>query len=266
MYLGDTHTDGHTNIELLAVEFDREIERIILMHRYVIKTAARDFGQLYERLLAAHNYEDSGYDGGDAIWDTEQELGVNPWDVEEHFGLLSLARAVSLAEIVLARLAAACWERLELTVFPQGRTWPRQWEVDFYKTCLRTKFDSNGRGFETLRRLRDLYMHGYGVPVREVTFIPWPPAFIGSLSQVNSRRKRQSWVTRVSPVSSVRTLFATQRPGSATNSCSAFQQPISRLLHAFELWSGSAATSARRPRRSSTERATTSLHHVSFEE
>lgn len=81
--------------------------------------------------------------------------------------MLSLARAVSLAEIVLARLAAACWERPDLTVFTQGKTWPRQWEIDFYRTCLRTKFDSNGRGFETLRRLRDLYMHGYGVPVRE---------------------------------------------------------------------------------------------------
>lgn len=46
MYLGDTHTGGHTDIALHVDEFDRELERIILMHRYAIKTVSRDFGQV----------------------------------------------------------------------------------------------------------------------------------------------------------------------------------------------------------------------------
>ncbi|MFC8501298.1 hypothetical protein ACFUC1_02990 [Pedococcus sp. NPDC057267] len=167
MYLGDSHLGGHTHVDFLVREFDAELERIIKVHRYIVKVAARDFDEEYERFLSMHNYEVDGYDGGDAIWDAEQTLGVNPWAVEQHLGLLSLARALSLAEIVMARLAAACWEQPEITVFPKGKTWPRRWEREFYRTCLNVEFDPEASGMGTLRSLRDLYVHGYGVPVHE---------------------------------------------------------------------------------------------------
>lgn len=35
------------------------------------------------------------------------------------------------------------------------------------QTCLNSSFDTDGEGLGTLRALRDLYMHGYGVPVQE---------------------------------------------------------------------------------------------------
>lgn len=133
MYLGDSHIGGHTQVDFLVREFHQELDRIIGLHQYVIKRMASDFEAEYESLLAKYAGEDSSYDGGDAIWDAEKALGVNPWEAEGQVGLLSLARAISLTDIVLARLAAACWERPELTVFPKGKTWPRHWAQEFYK-------------------------------------------------------------------------------------------------------------------------------------
>lgn len=167
MYLGESHVGTRTRVDFLMQEFETELDGIVKLHRYVIMAAARDFNREYNLLLSKNAHEDSAYDGGDAIWDAEKILGINPWNVEHHLGLLSLSRAVSLAEIVLARLAATCWERPELTVFPNGKTWPRGWERAFYKTCLKNPFDPNKGGLGTLRALRDLYVHGYGVPVKE---------------------------------------------------------------------------------------------------
>lgn len=165
MYLGDTHADSRMDVEWLMREFASELREIIALHRYVVTTATREFETVYERLLAEHTGGEDDYNGGDAICDAEEELGVNPWNVEQHLGLMTLARAVSLAEIVMARLAAVCWTRPELTVFPNGRTWQRAWEHEFYKTCLEVKFDPDDDGFGPLRQLRDASIHGYGVPV-----------------------------------------------------------------------------------------------------
>lgn len=42
---------------------------------------------------------------------------------------------------------------------------PREWEREFYRTCLQKPFNTNSNGFGELREIRDLYAHGYGVPV-----------------------------------------------------------------------------------------------------
>lgn len=163
MYLGDSHASNHIDIETLLRESTEELEKIVTLHRYVTRTVEREFTASYDRHLKVNDPE--YYDGGDAIWDAEKEIGVTPWHVDKHFGLLSLARGVSLAEVVMARMAAKVWEIPELTVFPNGKMWSRTWEKEFYRTVLNQRFDSYGNGFGPLRSLRDVYIHGYGVPV-----------------------------------------------------------------------------------------------------
>jgi hypothetical protein len=125
----------------------------------------RDFRQLYEIFL--DNNDPENYDGGDAIWDAEQDLGFEPSEVSEHAGLMALTRAMSLSEVTLARMAAAWFAEPEEVVFISGRVWSRGWEESFYKTCLVTPFSTSSNGFGPLRDLRDLYVHGYGITTNE---------------------------------------------------------------------------------------------------
>jgi hypothetical protein len=167
MLFGETHTaSARRDVEPLMVDFAAEIDSIIALHRHVVTSTERDFTAAYERHLSEHDPAYESYDGADAVWDAEQELGFTPWSTEQHIGLMSLTRGVALAEIVMARLAASRFAHPQHTVFPNGQTWTRAWEAAFYKTCLNVRFDPASGGFGALRSLRDLYSHGYGVPVR----------------------------------------------------------------------------------------------------
>lgn len=156
-YLTD-RTRWHLHVQ----DFDEELDAVLAMHRYLVRASRRDFRAEYERQLAIHNPEN--YDGGDAIWDAEIAIGVNSWDVESHAGLMAIARAVSIAEVMFARMAAHFLRDPEIWVFPNEGLWMRDWESKFYKFVLVAPFDVGGNGFGPLRELRDLYTHGYGVP------------------------------------------------------------------------------------------------------
>lgn len=80
---------------------------------------------------------------------------------------MAISRAVSLCEVFFARMAASTINDADRWVFPKGSSWPRDWERKFYKTTLTTPFIVDGDGFGALRDLRDLYVHGYGVPALE---------------------------------------------------------------------------------------------------
>lgn len=165
---GVRHADlltDRTESRLLLMDFDDEFTQILNMHRYLVKSSNRDFNIAYDRFLESGNPEN--YDGGDAIWDAENELGINPWDVESHAGLMAITRCVSLCEVMFARMAASQLKNPEHWVFPNGQSWVREWERLFYKTVLTTPFLVDGNGFGALRDLRDLYVHGYGVPATE---------------------------------------------------------------------------------------------------
>lgn len=45
--------------------------------------------------------------------------------------------------------------------------WLRDWEREFYERATVVPFKTDGNGFGTLRSLRDLYSHGYGIPATE---------------------------------------------------------------------------------------------------
>ncbi|THG32867.1 hypothetical protein E6C64_00350 [Naasia lichenicola] len=80
---------------------------------------------------------------------------------------MAITRAVSLAEVTLARMAAAWVGPAHHYVFPMGNLWSRQWEALFYRTVLVKPFLMSANGFSAARDLRDLYTHGYGVPATE---------------------------------------------------------------------------------------------------
>jgi hypothetical protein len=154
-----------TSWHLHLNDFDEEMDKIAAMHRFLVLTAHGQFTKEYERLMSQPG--DGNYDGGDAIWDAEKLVGVTPWDIEGHAGLMAITRAVSLAEVMLARMAASRVSAPETFVFPKGGLWIRQWEGEFYKTVLASPFIVSANGFNAARELRDLYSHGYGVPATE---------------------------------------------------------------------------------------------------
>ncbi|VXB72058.1 hypothetical protein [Frigoribacterium sp. 9N] len=154
-----------TSWHLHLYDFNAEMDKIVAMHRFLVTVSERDFGNEWDRLMEGPG--DGNYDGGDALWDAEKTVGVSPDDVASHAGLMAVTRAVSLTEVMLARLAAAHLTDPSKWVFPKGSLWQRDWEMKFYKTVLVARFNSEGSGFGALRSLRDLYVHGYGIPVTE---------------------------------------------------------------------------------------------------
>lgn len=146
-------------------DFNEELDRIIAMHKYLVTVSEVQFEAEYERLLSERGGED--YDGGDAVWDAEKSLGINPWSVASHAGLMAVTRAISLSEVTLARMAASLLKDPEYWVFPKGQLWFREWEGHFFDSVPLEPMKVEGNGFGTLRGLRDLYTHGYGIPTTE---------------------------------------------------------------------------------------------------
>jgi hypothetical protein len=151
IYLGTLHSDK-LELRSLVADFNRELNSIIATHRYVVESVERDFKALYDQFLSAHDPEWDSYDGGDAIWDAEQKLGITPWDVEAHQGMSALTRAVALADVVLARTAATLIAEPEPLVFPGGRLWSRRWEQLFYEDCLVEPYNTAANGFSAAPR------------------------------------------------------------------------------------------------------------------
>jgi hypothetical protein len=147
------------------LDFDNELDEIIGMHRYLVRTARHEHEAEYEHQLEIHDPEN--YDGGDAIWDAEKVIGVDSYAVESHAGLMAIARAVSISEVTLARMAAHHVKNADIWVFPNGGLWTRDWEAKYYKHVLIAAFNVGGNGFTATRELRDLYTHGYGVPATQ---------------------------------------------------------------------------------------------------
>lgn len=151
--------------ELMLHDFDTEMHQIERMHQYVVTTSHREFYALSDEI--SEELDPEHYDGGDVIGIAEERLGINPWDVAAHSGLMAISRATSLSEVMLARMAAHFIQDSARFVFPGDGLWSRQREEEFYKSVLKTPFRTNSGAFSAMRGLRDLYIHGYGVPATE---------------------------------------------------------------------------------------------------
>lgn len=146
-------------------DFNEELDRITALHKYLVIVTESQFITEYERLLSERGGEN--YNGGDATWDAEMSLGINPWSAASHAGLMAVTRAVSLSEVILARMAASLLKNPEHWVFPKGQLWFREWERLFFKCVPLRPMKVDANGFGTIRQLRDLYTHGYGIPTTE---------------------------------------------------------------------------------------------------
>lgn len=158
-------TSDRTAFRHLIPEFEIEIERIVKEHRYIVRTANREFEGLWNDYMSQPS--DGELDGGDIFALVEAKLGINPFDVEGDAGLAAISRAVSLAEVTFARMAAAHFHQPEDWVYLDGKLWTRELEGKFFKRVLRQPTSTSENGFGSLRDLRDLYAHGYGVPTTE---------------------------------------------------------------------------------------------------
>ena len=154
-----------TDLRGVMWDFNTELDSIIGEHRFLVRTAKAAFSERWNTLM--NEPGDGDTDGGDVFHAVERELGIDPFDVEGHAGLAALSRAVSLTEVTLARMAAHQMTDPAVWVFPRGGLWPRQWEGLFFATVLKTPFSVKSYGFGSLRDLRDLYAHGYGVPATD---------------------------------------------------------------------------------------------------
>lgn len=150
---------------LLLHDFDEDISTIERFHRYVIEASDRDFRQACDEISLGLDPEQ--YDGGDVVGYAEERLGITPWDVASHSGLMAVSRATSLVEVMFARMAAQTIQEPDYWIFPDNGLWSRQREEDFYSSVLRMPFKTNAGAFKAIRGLRDLYAHGYGVPASE---------------------------------------------------------------------------------------------------
>jgi hypothetical protein len=155
-------TNDTTAFRFLIPEFEIELERIVKEHRYIVRTARREFEGLWNHYMSQPG--DGELDGGDIFALVEAKLGINPFDVEGDAGLAAISRAVSLAEVTFARIAAAHFHQPGDWVYIDDQLWTRELEAKFFKSVLRMPVNTSANGFGSLRALRDLYAHGYGVP------------------------------------------------------------------------------------------------------
>jgi len=158
-------TNDRTAFRFLVPEFEQELDRIVKEHRYIVRTASREFEALWNDYMSQPS--DGERDGGDIFALVEMKLGINPFDVEGDAGLAAISRAVSLAEVTFARMAAAHFHQPEDWVYLDEKLWTRELEGKFFKFVLLQPVNTSANGFGSLRDLRDLYAHGYGVPASE---------------------------------------------------------------------------------------------------
>lgn len=147
-------------IEDIRVPFNRQFDEVVASHRLFLRVAEEAFSRAAEDARGFLNPED--HDEGDVYAAAYESLGVDPYDISQHLGLMSLTRAVSLAEVTIARAAASFFKDAEGIVFTDGKAWTRQLAMSFFKTVLIRPFAIDQFGMDAITQLRNTYSHGYG--------------------------------------------------------------------------------------------------------
>ncbi|WP_104194510.1 hypothetical protein [Cryobacterium sp. M25] len=140
--------------------FEVEFQQLVGFHRAHINA----FAAAYERAVedANQSLNPEFYDQGDVYWEAEKMVGADPVLASQHLGMMVLVRAVSLAELTLAKAAAVFFISDEGIVFTNGKAWTRSNATLFYRTMLKSPFDIDSRGMDAITELRNTYAHGYG--------------------------------------------------------------------------------------------------------
>lgn len=140
--------------------FEREFDQLVGFHRAHINA----FAAAYELAVEEANETlcPESYDPGDVYWEAEKTVGADPALASQHLGMMVLVRAVSLAELTLAKAAAVFFTNAEGIVFTNGKAWTRSNATLFYRTMLKSPFDIDSGGMDVVTDLRNMYAHGYG--------------------------------------------------------------------------------------------------------
>lgn len=140
--------------------FEDEFRQLVGFHRAHVNAFAAACELAVEEAKQSLNPE--LYDEGDVYWEAEKMVGADPALASQHLGLMVLVRAVSLAELTLAKAAAVFFTNAEGIVFTNGKAWTRPNATLFYKTMLKSPFDIDADGMDVITELRNTYAHGYG--------------------------------------------------------------------------------------------------------
>ena len=104
-------------------------------------------------------------DPGDVYYKATKLLGLDPYEVAGHTGLMMLARGAGLYETYVARVASQFFSDSEGIVYIGGRSWTRGDADKFFGTCLNRPMRPWRGSMKWIAQLRDLYAHGYGEPL-----------------------------------------------------------------------------------------------------
>lgn len=140
--------------------FEDEFEQLVGFHRAHINALAAAYDVAIAD--AERSLDPECHDPGDVYWEAEKAVGADPSLASQHLGLMVLVRAVSLAELTLAKTAAVFFTDAEGIVFTNGKAWNRQSAKLFYKTMLKSPVDIDAAGMDVISELRNTYAHGYG--------------------------------------------------------------------------------------------------------
>lgn len=147
-------------LEDIMIPFERAFEEILGFHRTSRRLFAQDFERAVEDMSQTLNPEYHDY--GDVYYEAEKDVGAGYEEFRQHLGLMVLIRAVALAELTLARVAAEFFKDPEGIVFTKGRTWTRKDALSFFATALVQPCKLDSLGMDTIAELRNHYAHGYG--------------------------------------------------------------------------------------------------------
>jgi hypothetical protein len=194
----------HWTMEDIRVPFDRQFGEILASHRLFLRVADEAFTNAVEEARATLNPE--GNDEGDVYAAAQESIGVSPYDVSQHLGLMALTRAVSLAEVTIARAAASFFTDAEGLVFTDGKAWTRQQAISFFKTVLIRPVHIDEAGMDAVTDLRNAYSHGYGdlknankaeqLEKRLLELAAGPPA---TAEEIDAGYGERLTITRVAP-------------------------------------------------------------------
>jgi hypothetical protein len=157
-----------THVRRLFFDTVEDLDSLDAYQRRVNELALDAYMQASERISKTARW-DEGYEGGDLHDDAVTETGLDPNDVVLHTGMMSLSRAVTLLDNVIAQaptflVPAEHRAEIDQYIYPNGQLWDTELADSFYWTCLANRMRPWRGHLKAIRELRNIYEHGYGYP------------------------------------------------------------------------------------------------------
>ncbi|PYY47799.1 hypothetical protein DEJ03_03670 [Curtobacterium sp. MCLR17_043] len=155
---------GSRRLQRLYFDTVDEIDELDSFH-HVLGNLTRDaYNTAAAKISKTADWE-SGYDGGDLHDDAISQIGIDPYNVSLHVGLMVVSRAVTVLETLTVEVMEAILSGpVDELVYPNGKQWTHDMADDLYwRVLLRPLRPWSGESMKAIARLRNLYVHAYGV-------------------------------------------------------------------------------------------------------